>query len=156
MMIRLLVAMLIATVLVVTGAALAVGWFYDVDREGEATYEMMNQVGLTSLDEHPELQERRTTEFLDSPPEEPERPDLDDERQVEGFVQVEFTILPDGSVEDVEVLGAQPSGVYEEQARQQVESGDFAHLADPQEPDGYRHTEIIDFSVPASEVSERD
>lgn len=155
-MIRLLVAMLVATVLVVTGAALAVSWFYDVDREGEATYEMMHQVGLTSLDEHPELRERQTTDFLENPPEEPERPEFRDEREVEGFVQVEFTIMPDGSVEDVEVLGAQPSGIYEEQARQQVRSGDFAHLADPREPDGYRHTEIIDFRVPASEVRDRD
>ncbi len=150
MFLRLFVAMLFATVLVVTGMSLAVSWFYDAEDEGDSTYEFMNRVGLTTLEEYPELQEEA---------EEPELPEFEPterpEREVQGFVQLEFTVLPDGSVEDVEVIGAQPSGVYEERARQQIRARNFAHQADPEATDGVRRTEIVDFTVPASELQDR-
>lgn len=69
---------------------------------------------------------------------------------IEGFVQVRFTVLPDGSASDVRVFGAVPAGYYERQAVEQV-------LARRWEPgvddDGNRvrrdATEVVRFTLPA-------
>ncbi len=87
----------------------------------------------------------------------PERPQREQmpryelpERQVSGFVQVEVTVGVDGNVEDVEVVGATPSGVYEEQAMEIIRQRQYS----PDVIDGVAVpstlTEIIDFSVPAN------
>lgn len=39
---------------------------------------------------------------------------------VEGFVELEFTILPDGTVDEVEIIRADPPGVFEQSARQAI------------------------------------
>lgn len=71
-------------------------------------------------------------------------------REVTGFVQLVFTVQPDGRATDVRVYGAVPPGYYEEQAMAAVQERRW-------EP-GYdaggravarRATEIIEFSVPA-------
>lgn len=69
---------------------------------------------------------------------------------IEGFVQVRFTVLPDGTASDVRVFGAVPAGYYERQAVEQV-------LARRWEPgvddDGNRvrreATEVVRFTLPA-------
>ena len=66
-------------------------------------------------------------EFLDEDPHEHrlrqfrEIPKLDiPKRDVSGFVQLEVTVAPDGTVTDATVIGAAPSGYYEEDALQDV------------------------------------
>ncbi len=72
------------------------------------------------------------------------------EREVSGFVQIEVMIGADGIVEEVEVVGAAPSGVYEEQAMEIIRQ----RLYSPDVIDGVAVpstlTEIIDFTVPAA------
>jgi|GEM_PF-3594222 len=159
---RMFVCMLIASVLVLTMAAVGVRWFYDRDDQEENTTRFFEQVGLTGLFDGPDGEEREREarrEFVREGPREVERPaepvELP-ERQVSGFVQVEFTVLPDGSVEDVEVVGARPAGIYEDQARQQVEGADYTGQVSPAEEDGERRTEVVEFTVPASDLPEQD
>lgn len=71
-------------------------------------------------------------------------------RQIRGFVQLEVEIGADGSVEEIEVLGSTPAGIYENQARDIVAARRY-------EPDivngrAVRATrvEIVEFSVEAS------
>ena len=72
------------------------------------------------------------------------------EREVSGFVQIEVTVGVDGSVEDVEVVGATPPGVYEEQAMEIIRQRQYS----PDVIDGVAVpstlTEVIDFTVPAA------
>lgn len=81
----------------------------------------------------------------------PPRPPVEIEpRRISGFVQVVFTVQPDGTVSDARVFGAVPAGYYEEQALERV-------LARRWEPgvdaDGNivarEATEVIEFTVPA-------
>lgn len=155
---RMLVCAAIATVLVVTMAGVGVRWFYDREEQEEQTLRVMEQINLTTMGETPgagERERRQQREFVREGPEDRPPPPVP-ERQVEGFVQVEFTVFPDGRVENVEVVGAQPSGVYEDQARRIVRSRDYTGQVSPAEQDGERRTEIVDFTVPASEVPRRD
>lgn len=66
-------------------------------------------------------------------------------REISGFVQLEVTVAPDGTVEEVDVLGAVPAGLYEEQARQIVRDRQYPPTAGGVPG---THTEIIDFTVP--------
>lgn len=71
-------------------------------------------------------------------------------REINGFVQVVFTVEPDGSVSDARVFGAVPPGYYEEQALERVR----ARRWDPGvDADGNivarEATEVIEFTVPA-------
>jgi TonB family protein len=80
----------------------------------------------------------------------PPRPELEEiprppGPQREGFVQLEVTIAADGSVENVEVTGAAPAGIYEDEARRLV----LGRRYPPAAGDAVRtHTEIVDFTVP--------
>jgi hypothetical protein len=161
-MLRILISMVVATAFVLTMTALGVRWFYEPEREGEATYRLIERIELIGGDD-PKLAERRRErqrEFVREgarereapPPPVVERP----EREVRGFVQVEFTVLPDGSIENFEVVGAHPEGVYEDRARARVEARDYAGTVSPIETDGRRISEVVQFSVPASEVHGRD
>jgi hypothetical protein len=157
--IRLLLSMMIATVLVLTGAAIGVRWFYDPEKQGESTAAFIERINLSSTSEIPGAEERRREkerEFVREGPSEREAPPAPavPEREVSGFVQLEFVVFPDGSVENVEVVGAQPSGVYEERARQQIEARDYSGEVSPAETEGEHRTEVIEFSVPASEVED--
>ena len=46
----------------------------------------------------------------------PEYPRGAERRKIEGFVVVEFTVQPDGSVNDVAVVNAEPAGVFDSAA----------------------------------------
>jgi TonB family protein len=80
----------------------------------------------------------------------PPRPELEEiprppAPQREGFVQLEVTVAADGSVEHVEVTGAAPAGIYEDEARRLV----LGRRYPPAAGDAARtHTEIVDFTVP--------
>lgn len=69
---------------------------------------------------------------------------------IEGFVQVRFTVLPDGSASAVRVFGAVPAGYYERQAIEQVRAQRWEPGVDE---DGNRvqrdATEVVRFTLPA-------
>ncbi|MGH8495742.1 MAG: TonB family protein [Gammaproteobacteria bacterium] len=75
------------------------------------------------------------------------------QRQVSGFVQLEVKLAPDGTVERVDVLGAAPAGVYEEEARAIVRQRRYAA---PREGAPSTHIEVVDFTVPAQEAANGD
>lgn len=86
----------------------------------------------------------------------PARPEIGDiprielqRRDLSGFVQLEVTVAPDGRVSDVEVLGATPSGYYEEEAKRQVLQKRYAPI--PENAPIRQQVEIIEFTVPADE-----
>jgi hypothetical protein len=75
-------------------------------------------------------------------------------REVSGFVQLTFTVQPDGRATDVRIFGAAPAGHYEEQAIESV----LARRWDPDldasgRPVARRATEIVEFTVP---IARRD
>lgn len=71
-------------------------------------------------------------------------------RDVSGFVQITFTVLPDGRATDVQVFGAAPSGYYEDQAVAAVQARRWDPGVDADgRPAPRRATEVIEFSVPA-------
>lgn len=77
------------------------------------------------------------------------------EREVSGFVQLSFTIQPDGRATGIEVYGAVPPGIYEEQAMEIVASRRYEPAYDDDGvPVVSRGIEVIDFTVPA-EVARR-
>ncbi|MEX0900683.1 MAG: energy transducer TonB [Gammaproteobacteria bacterium] len=69
---------------------------------------------------------------------------------IDGFVQVRFTVQPDGSASDVRVFGAVPAGYYEQQAIDQVRARRWEPGVDG---DGNRvprdATEVVRFTLPA-------
>jgi TonB family protein len=71
-------------------------------------------------------------------------------RKVSGFVQLEFTVQPDGRPTNVHIVGAEPKGYYEKQAKQIVESRLYTPAAGSDGAPAARHgSEVIPFSVPA-------
>lgn len=52
----------------------------------------------------------------------PRYPRVAEQRQIEGKVQLSITIMPDGSVRDVRVVGAKPSGYFEAEAVRAVQT----------------------------------
>lgn len=77
------------------------------------------------------------------------------EREVSGFVQLSFTIQPDGRPADIEVYGAVPPGIYEERAMEIVAARRYVPDYDADgNPLARRGIEVIDFTVPA-EVARR-
>lgn len=99
-----------------------------------------------------EESEREALEaLLDKPPPKWEL----EERDVHGFVQLNFTVRPDGSVTDIEVYGAVPPGIYEERARQIVAARSYAPGYDADgDPVARRALDVVEFTVPA-EVARR-
>ncbi|MDQ2070628.1 energy transducer TonB [Natronospira bacteriovora] len=159
LLVRLFVCALIASVLVFMMASLGVRWFYDPESQGESTAAFIERVNLTSVMDVPGAEERRREtqrDFVREGPREREAPPPVSvpERQVSGFVQVEYTVFPDGTVENVEVVGAQPSGIYEDRAREQVQARDYTGQVRPTETDGVRRTEVVEFTVPASRLQD--
>lgn len=51
----------------------------------------------------------------------PRYPRIAQDRQVEGKVRLTITIMPDGSVRDVRIIGARPSGYFEAEAVRAVQ-----------------------------------
>lgn len=69
---------------------------------------------------------------------------------IHGFVQLRFTVQPDGRATDIRVFGAVPPGYYERQAIDQVRARRWEPGVDE---DGNavsrRATEVVRFSLPA-------
>lgn len=134
----------------------AINLYYAPAREEPALE--FEYVDVIDLAERPDLaeairkeREKHETQADREPPPPPTLP----EREISGFVQLEYTINPDGTVSDVRVVGAAPSGVYEERAVAEVSRSMHAPaFNDAGEAVARRTTEIVEFSVPASELLE--
>ena len=59
---------------------------------------------------------------------EPAYPAVAVEKKISGWVDLEFTLLKDGSVSSIQILNAQPAGVFDEAARKSVIKWRFAPL----------------------------
>ncbi|MEE9143106.1 MAG: TonB family protein [Gammaproteobacteria bacterium] len=70
-------------------------------------------------------------------------------RERTGFVQIEATVDEMGNVIDTQVVGALPSGVFEEQAQETVRGQSFP-LARPGSGDR-TVIEVVEFTVPADD-----
>ena len=147
---RFLIAAAAATV--ITLAMLIVGlWASGAFDEEEVTLHEFEQVDLISTTESidvAELLAEREKERVrrEAPP--PPQPIMP-ERTVSGFVQVQFTVEPDGTVSDVRVVGAVPKGYYEEQAKAEIAGKRFMPQFDGDQAVASTRSEIVDFTVPA-------
>lgn len=151
---RMLLASIVAAfaVLLVLGAVLR---YYDERQSNEDAVSNAFVVDVVDLRERPDLAEaiRRERERYGEQEEKLPPPPPVPERQISGFVQLEYTIEPDGTVSNVHVLGSAPSGVYEDRAVADVSRRMHAPVYnDAGEPVARRTTEIVEFSVPASEL----
>lgn len=153
---RFLVSGVIATVAIIALVGTAVNYFQPP--EDDPLLNTLKEVRVVNLGENPRLaeavrKERERTGMVKPERELPPPPPAIAEREISGFVQVEYTINPDGSVDDVKVIGAAPKGVYEERARAQVARRMHAPAYnDAGEPVARRTTEVVEFSVPANEL----
>lgn len=151
---RFLASLAVATVVVVTVVALGVRYYHSDDDDQTETMPDLNEVRVISLKDNPELA-RMIREARDQPAdplrEMPEPVELP-EREIQGFVQLEYTVNPDGSVSNVRVVGAAPAGVFEERALERVRNSMHAPAYEDGEPVARRTTEVIEFSVPSSEL----
>lgn len=68
---------------------------------------------------------------------------------IEGEVEVEFTVLPDGSVTDVRVINANPPGMFEQEARRAVLRWQFRPQMQDGRPTSMRARQVIEFRLPA-------
>lgn len=153
---RFLISAVVASVAIIALVGTAVNYFQPP--EDDPLLNTLKEVRVINLAENPQLaeavrKERERTGMVKPEREPPPPPPTIAERQVTGFVHVEYTINPDGSVGDVKVIGAAPKGVYEERARAQVARRMHAPTYnDAGEPVARRTTEIVEFSVPANEL----
>lgn len=69
------------------------------------------------------------------------------QEQLRGFVQVGFTVGSDGRAHHIHVIAAEPSGQYEEAAREIVAA---RHYKPPSAKHPAQRTEVVHFQVPAS------
>lgn len=152
---RVIASAVVATVVIVgvVGGAIR---YYDQRPEEDPLLSELEYVKVVNLAENPALAEairkEREKHGEPEPSKLPPPPVLPD-REISGFVQVEYTINPDGTVSDVRVVGAAPAGVYEEQAVARIKRSMHAPVYnDAGEPVARRMSEVIEFSVPASEL----
>ncbi|HEX6928144.1 MAG TPA: TonB family protein [Gammaproteobacteria bacterium] len=155
---RFLASGVIAGVFVIAVVGTAIR-FYTPSPEDPLLSEL-EQVRIVSVADNPALAEaiRREREKHQGvlPEPVPPPPPLRPEREISGFVQLEYTINPDGSVSDVRVVGSAPSGVYEDQAVAEVSRSMHAPaFNDAGEAVPRRTTEIVEFTVPASQLSDQ-
>lgn len=152
---RLLASGVVASVVIV--AVVGGGIRYYEPKEEDPLIADLKEVRVISLGDNPALadavrRERERSGTLQAR-RQPPPPPLMSERKVSGFVQLEYTINADGSVSDVKVLGAAPAGVYEERAVAQVARRMHAPtFNDAGEATARRATEVVEFSVPATEL----
>lgn len=70
-------------------------------------------------------------------------------REVSGFVQLSFTVQPDGTATDIRIFGAAPGGYYEEQAVERVAQRRWQPDFDADgRPVAREANEVIEFTVP--------
>jgi len=78
------------------------------------------------------------------PPQYPREAALD---RIEGWVKIEFTIMPDGSVADAEILESQPPRIFDRSARSAILRWQFKARVVDGEAVSRRAVQIIDFSL---------
>lgn len=144
----------VATVVVV--AVLAIGvTVYAPEEEEDPAMPELSEVSVISLRDNPDLA-RMIREARNQPVdplrEAPEPMELP-ERQVQGFVQLEYTVNPDGTVTDVRVVGAAPAGVFDDRAVERLQNSLRSPAYEDGEAVARRASETLEFSVPASELS---
>lgn len=155
---RFLASAVVASVVIVLVVGLGIRYFDKPEEDPlPAEFEI---VKIVNLADNPALAEaiREERERQDGQPENaPPPPPVLPERMVTGFVHMEYTINPDGTVSDVRVVGAAPSGVYEDEAIAEVSRSMHAPAFNEDgEPIARRATEIVEFRVPASELENRE
>jgi len=67
---------------------------------------------------------------------------------IEGEVEVEFTVLPDGSVTDIVIVRGQPRGVFDQQARRAVMNWRFIPRREGGAAVSMRTRQVIEFRLP--------
>lgn len=67
---------------------------------------------------------------------------------VEGEVELEFTVLADGSVTDVTVVRAEPRGIFEQQARHAIQRWQFIPRHENGVAVSTRARQVIEFRLP--------
>lgn len=152
---RLLASAVIAGVIVITFVGGMIHYYKSPD--DDTSMPTLHDVRIISLADNPALADaiRKERERTGSAQAErqPPPPPIMAEREVAGFVQVEYTINADGSVSDARVLSAAPSGVYEQRALAEISRGMHTPAYnDDGEPVARRATDVVEFSVPASEL----
>lgn len=151
---RLLVSASVASVVIVGLVGTAIR-YYEPPEESVAR-SPLEFVKVVNLADNPALaeavrRERERNGTVRPEHEPPPPPMLRPERQVSGFVQLEYTINADGTVSDVRVVSAAPRGVYEKEAIERVSRTMHAPVFnDAGEAVARRTSEVIEFSVPSS------
>lgn len=146
---RYILSAAVATVVTFTMLVVGLAMSGAFEEEERPTHEFTDVELISSVERFDvsELLAEREKEKAQQPP--PPPPQLLPERTVEGFVQVEYTVDAEGRPTDVQVVGAAPSGYYEEQARERVASRRYQPRTVDGEPVPSRRTEIVEFEVPA-------
>lgn len=140
---RLLVSAVAATMLVFIATGLVLDYFDQPNPDPVPN--MVEDIEFASPDSLVDLGIRSNAREPREPPPLPELPP----RQVSGFVQLEFTVNPDGSVSDVKVVGAVPQGYYEAQAREIVSQRRYEPTLEDGEFVARTETDVVEFTVPA-------
>ncbi len=68
-------------------------------------------------------------------------------RHIEGWVKVEFTVTPSGTVSDASVVGASPSGIFEEAALNNIKKWKFKPKISNGNPVSQRAVQVIAFKL---------
>ncbi|HEX6928143.1 MAG TPA: energy transducer TonB [Gammaproteobacteria bacterium] len=82
-------------------------------------------------------------------PVEPQYPHAALRDGIEGEVEVEFTVLPDGSVSDIRVVRADPPGVFDASARRAIQRWQFIPRRENGVAVSMRARQVIAFRLPA-------
>ncbi|MEN8718672.1 MAG: energy transducer TonB, partial [Oceanococcaceae bacterium] len=69
--------------------------------------------------------------------------------RIEGWVKLEFTINPDGTVSDPRVVEAQPRRVFDSEARRAILKWKFKPRVVDGKPVAHRATQTIEFKLAA-------
>jgi len=77
-------------------------------------------------------------------------PDTAKEQTIKGFVQIGFTVGPDGKAHHIHVIEAQPPGLNEEAAREIIASRRFKPVPAGSKQSGVERSEVVHFQVPTS------
>jgi|SRR5690606_7948952 len=148
-LLRYVAALAAATLLVLLTTAVILDFFDKPNTD--PMLEVVHGVDVLKLAEHPEIEAQMRQQVARNVPEPPPAAPVF-ERDVSGFVQLEFTVNPDGSVSDVDVVGAVPAGIYEDQAKQIIAARRYTPEFTGDAATARRETEVIQFSVPADTV----
>lgn len=82
------------------------------------------------------------------------KPDTARQQTIKGFVQVGFTVGPDGKPHHIRIIEAQPPGLNEEAAREIIASRRFKPVPPGSKQSGVERSEVVHFQVPTSVLSQ--